>query len=92
MSTRKVYEGEWVGGTPKCGEYRDMPPVSKEISPLDETPGTRRLPAVFRQTASPSPSFKTPYERRRPTKNQEVHIRLYGPEGISILTPPEVQL
>lgn len=27
MSTRKVYEGEWVGGTPKCGEYRDMPPV-----------------------------------------------------------------
>ena len=27
MSTRKTYDGEWVGGTPKCGEYRDMPPV-----------------------------------------------------------------
>eukprot|EP00904_Undaria_pinnatifida_P013883 jgi/Undpi1/9625/HiC_scaffold_27.g12081.m1 len=25
MSTRKTYDGEWVGGTPKCGEYRDMP-------------------------------------------------------------------
>ncbi|CAM9922100.1 unnamed protein product [Ascophyllum nodosum] len=24
-STRKIYEGEWVEDTPKCGEYRDMP-------------------------------------------------------------------
>lgn len=34
MSTRKVYEGEWVGGTPKCGEYRDMPPVSQKSTCL----------------------------------------------------------
>lgn len=24
-ATRKVYEGEWVGGSPKCGTYRDLP-------------------------------------------------------------------
>jgi len=24
-STNKVYEGEWVGGMPKCGQYRDAP-------------------------------------------------------------------
>jgi hypothetical protein len=25
MQTRKLYEGEWVNDTPKCGEYKDMP-------------------------------------------------------------------
>lgn len=26
MSTRKVYEGEWVDDAPKCGDFKDMPP------------------------------------------------------------------
>eukprot|EP00520_Triparma_pacifica_P015759 CAMPEP_0118651438 /NCGR_PEP_ID=MMETSP0785-20121206/10787_1 /TAXON_ID=91992 /ORGANISM="Bolidomonas pacifica, Strain CCMP 1866" /LENGTH=345 /DNA_ID=CAMNT_0006543893 /DNA_START=50 /DNA_END=1084 /DNA_ORIENTATION=+ len=25
-STNKVYEGEWVDGAPKCGEFKSMPP------------------------------------------------------------------
>ncbi|CAN0254111.1 unnamed protein product [Discosporangium mesarthrocarpum] len=25
MSTRKMYQGEWVDGFPQCGEYLDMP-------------------------------------------------------------------
>ncbi|CAM9382636.1 unnamed protein product [Chrysoparadoxa australica] len=25
MSTRKIYEGEWVNDAPRCGEYKDMP-------------------------------------------------------------------
>lgn len=37
MSTRKAYDGEWVGGTPKCGEYRDMPLVR------DRCQGVHRL-------------------------------------------------
>eukprot|EP00903_Cladosiphon_okamuranus_P013384 g12472.t1 len=43
MSTRKVYEGEWVAGTPKCGEYRDMPPELVDRAVPD---GSFPLPAL----------------------------------------------
>lgn len=46
MSTRKVYEGEWVGGTPKCGEYRDMPPVSQRSPRKIKSVEKNRYPAV----------------------------------------------
>ncbi|CAM9356873.1 unnamed protein product [Scytosiphon promiscuus] len=43
MSTRKVYDGEWVGGTPKCGEYQDMPPALVDRTVPD---GSFPLPAL----------------------------------------------
>jgi hypothetical protein len=36
-ATRKVYEGEWVGGSPKCGTYRDLPDGEGSDDEEDET-------------------------------------------------------
>ncbi|CAN0411923.1 unnamed protein product, partial [Ectocarpus sp. 12 AP-2014] len=49
MSTRKVYEGEWVEGTPKCGEYQDMPAVLVDRSVPD---GSFPLPELTLKRSS----------------------------------------
>lgn len=43
FSTRKMYEGEWVAGVPKCGEYKALPAHFKDtVKPQKEL----RLPTL----------------------------------------------
>jgi hypothetical protein len=48
-STRKVYEGEWVAGVPRCGAFRDATPA--ELKEPEPAPGAEnaeafKLPAL----------------------------------------------
>lgn len=43
FSTRKMYEGEWLAGVPKCGEYKSLPAhFHDQVRPQKEL----RLPAL----------------------------------------------
>jgi hypothetical protein len=54
LTTRKVYEGEWVAGQPKCGEYRSA--TEQELEIFSTSQALRKL-ATARDESFPLPEL-----------------------------------